>query len=213
MRESKIQEIDPHFSESSYIVSRDLVKNHDPLVMSRNSQCPYDAEKKTFYVQVLGENYTVGYPGGEVLNSAFENFDNYSVKIIILRYLMNAKENITSEKMISFKEFPDGHLYYQNFYKRCIQVFANIGNEMPEDLKGYMDFIHGVPLGKGDLSWHFTVMPGLEVECILWFGDDEFEAEGQILFDAKLKEVLNIKDLAILGDVFIISLKTFAFSL
>jgi len=33
MRESKIQEIDPHFSESSYIVSRDLVKNHDPLVL------------------------------------------------------------------------------------------------------------------------------------------------------------------------------------
>ena len=56
-------------------------------------------------------------------------------------------------------------------------------------------------------------MPGLEVECILWFGDDEFEAEGQILFDAKLKDVLNIKDLAILGDVFIISLKTFTFSI
>ena len=43
--------------------------------------------------------------------------------------------------------------------------------------------------------------------------DDEFEAEAQILFDKKLTDVFNIKDLAILGDVLMIALKTFTFSL
>ncbi|KNZ42394.1 hypothetical protein AKG39_07005 [Acetobacterium bakii] len=208
-----MQEIDPHFSESSYIVSRDLVKNHDPLVMSQNSQCSYDAAQGMFSVPVLGEGYSVHYPSGEVLNSKGEDFDNYSVKIIVLRYLMNAKAGINSGEMVSFKEFPDGALYYPNFYKRCLQVFANIGNEMPEALKKYMDAINASPMGKGDLSWQFTFMPGVKIACILWFGDDEFEAEGQILFDKSLTKVFNIKDLAILGDVFMISLKTFTFSL
>jgi len=213
MKTSKIQEIDPHFSESSYIVSRDLVKNHDPLVMSQYSQCSYDFIQRIFSVQVLGEDYFVHYPSGEVLNNKSEDFDNYSVKIIILRYLMNAKARSNSEEMVSFKEFPDGALYYPNFYKRCLQVFANIGNEMPEALKKYMDSINASPMGKGDLSWQFTFMPGVKIACILWFGDDEFEAEGQILFDKSLTKVFNIKDLAILGDVFMISLKTFTFPL
>jgi len=213
MKTSKIQEIDPHFSESSYIVSRDLVKNHDPLVMSQNSQCSYDTIKRIFSVQVLGEEYSVRYPSGEVLNNKGEDFGNYSVKIIILRYLMNAKARSNSGEMVSFKEFPDGALYYPNFYKRCLQVFANIGNEMPEALKKFMGSINAMPMGKGDLSWQFTFMPGVKIACILWFGDDEFEAEGQILFDKSLTKVFNIKDLAILGDVFMISLKTFTFSL
>ncbi|MBC3887040.1 DUF3786 domain-containing protein [Acetobacterium paludosum] len=213
MKQSKIQKIDPHFSESSYFVSRDLFKNHDPFEMSEKSRCSFDQKSGTFEIAVLGEKYIVHYPSGEVCNAQEENFDNYSVKIIILRYLMNAKGKENEDELISFKEFPDGPLYYSNFYKRCIQVFANIGNEMPDELKKYMNAINGIPLGKGDLSWQFTVMPGVTAAGILWFGDDEFEAEAQILFDKSLTKVFNIKDLAILGDVLIISLKTFTFSL
>lgn len=213
MKQSKIPEIDPHFSESSYIINRDLFKTHDPFDMSRKSQCRFDPENGKFEIAVLGEKYFVDYPGGEVYNSEGEEFDNYSVKIIILRYLMNAKEKENQKELISFKEFPDGPLYYSNFYKRCIQVFAGIASEKPEAITEYMEAIKGLPFGKGDLSWEFTVMPGVRIACILWLGDDEFEAEAQILFDKSLTKVFNIKDLAVLGDVLIISMKTFTFSL
>jgi len=213
MKQSKIQDFDPHFSESSYTVSRDLLKNYEPQEMSRKSHCSYDSKNNTFNVTVLGESYQVNYPSGDVKNCQGEDFDNYSAKIIILRYLMNAKGKSDSEEMISFKEFPDGPLYYSNFYKRCLQVFANIGNEMPEALKKYMASINAIPWGKGDHSWQFTFMPGVRIACILWLSDDEFDAEAQILFDKSLTKVFNIKDLAILGDVFMISLKTFTFSL
>lgn len=213
MKSSKIQEIDPHFSESSYIVNREKLKDFDPLVMREKSRCHYDRESKNFRVVVLGEEYRVQYPEGYVLKANGEDFDNYSVKIIILRYLMNAKGTRETPEMISYKEFPDGSLYYPNFYKRCIKVFANIGNEMPEEMKKYMEAIKAQPLGKGDLSWTFTFIPGVDMGCILWLGDDEFEPEGQILFDKSLIGVFNIKDLAILGDVFMISLKSFTFSL
>lgn len=213
MKQSKILDIDPHFSESSYIINRDLFKNYDPFEMSQKSFCPYDPKNGRFEITVLEEIYFVEYPSGVVLNAQGQEFDNYSVKIFILRYLMNANGKDTTGQWISFKEFPDGPLYYSNFHKRCIQVFAQIGNEMPEHLKNYMSFQKSVTYGKGDLSWQFTVTPGVDIVWILWFGDDEFEAEAQILFDKKLTDVFNIKDLAILGDVLMISLKTFTFSL
>lgn len=213
MKQSKILDIDPHFSESSYIINRDLFKNYDPFEMSQKSFCSYDPKNGRFEITVLEETYFVEYPSGVLLNAQGQEFDNYSVKIFILRYLMNANGKDNTGQWISFKEFPDGPLYYSNFHKRCIQVFAQIGNEMPEHLKKYMNRLQALPYGKGDLSWRFTVTPGVDIVWILWFGDDEFEAEAQILFDKKLTDVFNIKDLAILGDVLMISLKTFTFSL
>jgi len=213
MKQSKILNIDPHFSESSYIINRDLFKNFDPVAMSQKSLCPFDPKNGRFEIMVLGESYFVLHPSGLVLNAREEEFDNYSVKIFILRYLMNANGKEATNEWISFKEFSDGPIYYSNFHKRCIQVFAQIGNERPEQLKHYMSLQKAKTYGKGDLSWQFTVTPGVDLIWILWFGDDEFEAEAQILFDKKLTDVFNIKDLAILGDVLMISLKTFTLSL
>lgn len=213
MKQSKILDIDPHFSESSYVVNRDLFKNYDPFEMSQRSFCRYDSKNGRFEVTVLGESYYVDYPSGQVANAQGQEFDNYSVKIFILRYLMKANGKDNTDQWISFKEFPDGPLYYSNFHKRCIQVFAQIGNEMPEHLKQYMSLQKAIPEGKGDLSWRLTVTSGVDIVWILWFGDDEFEAEAQILFDKKLTDIFNIKDLAILGDVLMISLKTFTLSL
>ena len=213
MKQSKIPDIDPHFSESSYRVNRDLFKKFDPLVMSEKSLCPFDSKDGRFEIIVLGDSYFVDHPSGLVRNALAEEFDNYSIKIFILRYLMNATGKTQSSEWISFKEFPDGPIYYSNFHKRCIQVFAQIGNQKPDQLKQYMVNQKAIPYGKGDLSWQFTVTPGVEIVWILWFGDDEFEAEAQILFDKKLTDVFNIKDLAILGDVLMISLKTFTLSL
>lgn len=212
MQQQKIN-MDPHFSESSYIVNRDLFKNYDPVDMSEKSKSSFDPKSGRFEIAVLGETYFIDYPSGIVLNAQSEEFDNYSIKIFILRYLMNADGKENTNQWISFKEFPDGPIYYANFHKRCLQVFAQIGNQNPESLKDYMKVLNGVSFDKGDLSWQFTVMPGVDIVWILWFGDDEFEAESQILFDKKLTNVFNIKDLAILGDVLMISLKTFTFSL
>jgi hypothetical protein len=93
MKQSKILNIDPHFSESSYIINRDLFKNFDPVAMSQKSLCPFDPKNGRFEIMVLGESYFVLHPSGLVLNAREEEFDNYSVKIFILRYLMNANGN------------------------------------------------------------------------------------------------------------------------
>ena len=79
MKHTKIHNIDPHFSESSYVINRDLFKNYDPDEMSKNSSCPYDPENGRFEMTVLGETYFVDYPSGMVVNARGEDFDNYSV--------------------------------------------------------------------------------------------------------------------------------------
>ncbi|MEF9918614.1 MAG: DUF3786 domain-containing protein [Eubacterium sp.] len=204
-----IKEIDPHFTEKSYCVNKEKFKNFDPMKRSKATGIKYNTEKELFVITVLGEKYCVFWPSGEITLMDGGQVTSYSVKIIIMRYMMCAQGKEPTGELIGYKEFPDGNLYYSNFYSRCIQIFAALFNEKGNELTEYMQQINGRIMNKGDISFTFTFMKGVEIGCILWYGDDEFEPEGQILFDKSLIDVLNIKDLAILGDVFIQSLKSF----
>ncbi|WKY43827.1 DUF3786 domain-containing protein [Eubacteriaceae bacterium ES2] len=205
----KIPDIDPHFSEKGYDVNRAMFKDFDPCIMAEKSGFAYDQDKQSFCIEVLGEKYSVKFPGGEVVFADGQAVSNYSVKMIILRYLMNANGSLPTGSFKSYKEFPDGPLYYANFYTRSIKIFALIGSEYPQALNDFITEMSASQLDKGDIAFSLSVMPGVEVAFILWYGDDEFEAEGQILFDQNLMDIFTIKDLAVLGDVLMLKMKTF----
>lgn len=205
----KIPDIDPHFSEKGYDVNRAIFRDYDPRLMVQKSGLSYDQDEQSFMVEVLGEKYLVKYPDGQVVFTDGQAVSNYSVKMIILRYLMNATGSSPTGQFKSYKEFPDGPLYYANFYARSIKIFALIGSEYPQALNDFMTETKASQLDKGDLAFSLSVMPGVEVAFILWYGDDEFEAEGQILFDQNLMDIFTIKDLAVLGDVLMLKMKTF----
>ncbi|MGD9474916.1 MAG: DUF3786 domain-containing protein [Eubacteriaceae bacterium] len=205
----KIPDIDPHFSEKGYDVNRAIFRDYDPRLMAQKSGLSYDQDEQSFMVEVLGEKYLVKYPDGQVVFTDGQAVSNYSVKMIILRYLMNATGSSPTGQFKSYKEFPDGPLYYANFYARSIKIFALIGSEYPQALNDFISETKASQLDKGDLAFSLSVMPGVEVAFILWYGDDEFEAEGQILFDQNLMDIFTIKDLAVLGDVLMLKMKTF----
>jgi len=205
----KIPDIDPHFSEKGYDVNRAIFRDYDPRLMAQKSGLSYDQDEQSFMVEVLGEKYLVKYPDGQVVFTDGQAVSNYSVKMIILRYLMNATGSSPTGQFKSYKEFPDGPLYYANFYARSIKIFALIGSEYPQALNDFISETKASQLDKGDLAFSLSVMPGVEVAFILWYGDDEFEPEGQILFDQNLMDIFTIKDLAVLGDVLMLKMKTF----
>ncbi|MEG0377647.1 MAG: DUF3786 domain-containing protein [Eubacterium sp.] len=204
-----VQEIDPHYTEKSYLVNKEKFKNFDPIKMSEFTGIAYNVKDGTFVVDVLGEKYRGFWPSGDIVRIDGEAVSSYSVKIIMMRYMMCAQGKPPTKELIGYKEFPDGNLYYANFYSRCIQVFAELFNDKGDELAEYMKNIGGKKMNKGDAAYTFSFMKNVELGCILWYGDEEFAPEGQILFDKNLTNVLSIKDFAVLGDVFIQSLKSF----
>ncbi|MDK2905339.1 MAG: hypothetical protein PWR12_1415 [Eubacteriaceae bacterium] len=205
----KIPDIDPHFSEKGYEVNRAIFKDYDPRLMAEKSGLVFDQDRQCFIIEVLGDKYSVNYPDGEVVFADGQPVSNYSVKMIILRYLINANGSLPTGQFKSYKEFPDGPLYYANFYARSIKIFALIGAEYPQALNDFISETKASRIDQGDLAFSLKVMPVVEVAFILWYGDDEFEPEGQILFDQNLMDIFTIKDLAVLGDVLMLKMKTF----
>jgi hypothetical protein len=52
----------------------------------------------------------------------------------------------------------------------------------------------------------FQVLPRIEVQLVLWQGDDEFPPEGSVLFDASIQHRLPTEDIAVLSGMLVYKL-------
>jgi len=184
-----------------------LIKDHDPKFISQTSFCPYDEEKKAYSVTVMGDQFQVSYPQGDVTNAEGEDFDNYKLKTMILRYLLNAKGVPATGETIGYRDVSGGNCYFECFQGRCLKRFAFTFNYNIEGLKKAMAALKAEPKAFGDLSWRFEVINNMFMTVILWIGDDEFPPEAQILFDANFPTAFSAEDMAVMGDIFIPALK------
>ena len=184
-----------------------LLKDLEPQTITKNSTCPYDEVTSSFVVTVMGTPYKVVYPNGDVTDMAGEDFDNYKLKTMILRYLINAKGVKTTGENIAYRDVSGGNIYFACFEGRCLKRFAFTFNYNIEGLKKAMTVLNAEPQKLGDLSYRFEVINNMFMTVILWVGDDEFPPEAQILFDANFPSAFSAEDMAVMGDIFIPALK------
>lgn len=184
-----------------------LLKDLDPETISKNSFCPFDKENGVFLVTLMGTPYQVTYPQGDVTDADGADFDNYKLKTMILRYLINAKGVKATGETIAYRDVSGGNVYFACFDGRCLKRFAFTFNYNLDGLKKAMANLNAEPQKLGDLSWRFEVINNMFMTVILWIGDDEFPPEAQILFDANFPSAFSAEDMAVMGDIFIPALK------
>ena len=119
-------------------------------------------------------------------------------KLLILHYLVTAKGTPPSGEPVSFKELPEGVVYYPTFYKRAIRPLLNKYGASPGKLIEAAALIGGVSEPQGDSAVTVKAFPRVAVTWVLWRGDDEFPAEGTILVDRGIQDYLPTEDIAVL---------------
>ena len=73
-----------------------------------------------------------------------------------------------------------------------------------------MEHLHAAPVDHGDAAYEIEIFPGYQIQMILWEGDEEFPPSSQILFSDNFPVSFQAEDMAVMGDVIIGSLKSFA---
>lgn len=156
-------------------------------------------ENNCFKVKFFGEEIFVDLQNRKII--AKEKL-SITAEILILHYLINAKEIFPSENYISFREFKNGEVYFNAFKQRAIipiaESFALFPNKFSiacRELKGEKTLLKTV-----DYNCKIFVFPKIPINCILLLGDEEVSSNANILFDATANEHLHIEDVAILGE-------------
>ena len=187
----------------------------DPKEIAARLGISYDEEQKYFTLKFLGTVYQISWPDFQVSHEA-DDMGFYPLetmtyaRTLTIRFLLNGAEASGTGKFKTYREMPWGEVYLRQFDGRCIKRLAfSYGNRI-KDFQAIMEHMHCVPVMHGDIAYQLEIFPDYLVQMILWEGDDEFPPSSQILFSDNFPISFQAEDMAVMGDVIIGSLKSFA---
>lgn len=187
----------------------------DPKEIVARLGISYDEEQKYFTLKFLGTVYQISWPDFQVSHEA-DDMGFYPLetmtyaRTLTIRFLLNGAEASSTGKFKTYREMPWGEVYLRQFDGRCIKRLAfSYGNRI-KDFQAIMEHMHCVPVKHGDIAYKLEIFPDYLVQMILWEGDDEFPPSSQILFSDNFPISFQAEDMAVMGDVIIGSLKSFA---
>ena len=157
-----------------------------PEDVCRRSLASYDPHLHSYHVQVLNESYQVF--AREMTIRKADNRKaslNIELRLMILQYLIHAKELPLVGKWITEKELKNGEMFYRGVHS--LEMFKNPLEEKfghhPDDFLEAGLSIGGGKVNYGDIGLKFQALPRIPVLSILWVADDEFPAKVNFLFD------------------------------
>ena len=168
----------------------------DPQEMADRCALPFDGER--FTIRLMGDTFTVSHPDYDIQG---DRAPTNPERILFLRYLLDGRSTPPTGAFLTYREFPWGEVFLQQFTGRCIKRFAFSYNGKAELLARIMERLPAHPVKMGDVGYELELMEGLSLQLILWQGDDEFPPNAQILFSENFRDAFTAEDMANIGDI------------
>ncbi|GHS95738.1 hypothetical protein AGMMS50276_12490 [Synergistales bacterium] len=127
-----------------------------------------------------GVDYEIPWLGRHVLLEEGE----IDERIIWLHYLAANGPKRASGVYINYKQVPGAAIYNENFVKRTIKPMVKTFQDSPDEFLKLGCEMGGEPQKSGSASFTVRALPYIPLTCIIWQGDDEISANGNILFDS-----------------------------
>ena len=191
-----------------YYVER--FKTADPLEIAQRCALPYDEESRTFTFPLLGDTYTISHPDFEVTGKCPPT---NAERILFLRHMLDGRTPGMATNFLTYREFPWGEVYNQQFTGRCIVRYSFSYGFKPDLLREIMTHLPAKAISVSNVGYEVTLMPGLTMQFLLWLGDDEFPPNAQILFSDNFRYAFTAEDMANIGDIVISRMKAIGASL
>lgn len=154
--------------------------------------------QKVIVVEYLNQSYQVTLPDVEISLKDSEESVPLRDKILILHYLTQAKGTPLSNRIIAYRELPEGSDYFPTFSKRAIKPLIDHFGKEPHRLLDIAGILGGRKADYGDVSVTINAFNRVPITLLLWRGDEEFPPEGSILFDSTISDYLSTEDINVL---------------
>jgi hypothetical protein len=153
--------------------------------------------RKVIILEYLGQSYHITLPELAVTLSDSQEKVPLKTQVLLLHYLIWAKGTPLAGRMITFKELPEGAIYFPTFAKRTIDPLTrNFGKALHHmlDIAGKLG---GRKADFGDVSVTINAFPQVPITLVLWRGDSEFTPSASIMFDATVTDYLPTEDIIV----------------
>jgi hypothetical protein len=187
------------YTQAYELACEELAKVQDMAQQCRRCGAEYreTGSRKVITLAHLSRSYHITLPCVGVNLAGSREVVPLKTRVLLLHYLLRAKGTPLSGTMITFKELPEGAVYFPTFAKRTLNpLTGNFGKE-PERLASVAGVLNGHPADYGDVAVTISAFPYVPLVLVLWRGDSEFTPEASILFDATVTDYLPTEDIII----------------
>lgn len=151
-------------------------------------------------LEYLGSEFRISFPSGSIEAGPGPKPLSLREEILLLHYLAKSTGTLPGDRWVSFVEIPGGTFYHPVFLQRCQTPLVKVFGPNPEALKTAVEPMGGKPLDTGDVGVKIQALPFVPLGLVLWRGDAEFPATGNLLFDESVTEHLPVEDIVILAE-------------
>jgi len=199
--------------EPAYKLAREQlaeIQDIEQICLRSGTRFLVTGSQKKIAIEYLNQLYQISIPNVEVLLA--DSLEDVPIRdrVLILHYLLSAKGTPMSSKLISFKELPGGGNYFRTFSKRAIEPLVEHFGEQPHGIIGVTARLGGRKGDFGDVAVTVNAFSRVPITIVLWQGDEEFPAQGDILFDASISDYLTTYDVTVLCESIIWKLVKFS---
>ena len=177
-----------------------LSKIDDIKQQCRKSGAQYQVvdSKKVIIIQYLNQSYLITLPDIEISLADSAEKVPLRDKVLILHYFISAKGSPPANKLITFRELPEGSAYFPTFSKRTVKPLLDHFGKEPQRLIAAAEKLGGHQADYGDAAVTINAFSRVPITIILWQGDDEFAPQGNVVFDATIADYLPTEDITVL---------------
>lgn len=118
-------------------------------------------------------------------------------ELLILHYLVGAKELEPCGEVIGFSDIPEGRTYTPVFKARTVGRLLRSFGETPERLHEAAKPMGGVRCDVGDVCVGLRLFPRIPVMIVIWCGGEELRPDGNMVFDRTVTEHLPTEDIVV----------------
>jgi hypothetical protein len=186
------------YKESFRLASVEI-KKRDAASLAKAAGAVFSPEQGLI-VSFLGNEYRVEiHPETDIRKVNSSEEVSIPDKILIAHYLLGSGGRKLTGKLITFRQIPDGHFYFEAFQRRARDPFANYFGDNGRLFVKCAEMLGASPVGIGDFGMDFLVFPHIHIQLVLWLGDEEFPADATILFDESVQRILPAEDIAVMS--------------
>jgi hypothetical protein len=175
----------------------DALRQADPKEILDKALVQFDSEESVYVVPFLN-TAVLCYPQTEEMEllGRLGDFSKDSVlALVILHYLLFARNKPLANKWVSEKDLPGGGLFFTASHTLPMGPLAEAFDARPGLLDAVARSIGGERVKSQGVSFQFRILPRIPVQIIFWSSDEEFEPSFHILFDETIATHFSLLDL------------------
>jgi len=120
---------------------------------------------------------------------------DFQLNLVILHYLLHARNKLLANKWVGEKDLPGGGLFFTASHTLPMEPLTGAFDARPSLLDAAARSIGGEKANMGGLSYRFRILPRIPILIICWMRDEEFEPSTHVLFDETITVHLSSLDL------------------